>query len=286
MKHLSHSPRKQRSRAQTLQSYYLNHIRQKSNALFILSIIIGLLLSCLLSFLLSKTLTKKDDGPQSEQKVITNPSSITLSPDSQQKIYISTNRNLINDIKLLRDLQHYGKQKQYEDFLNELSSKYPENITILRLNAKNYNESGNTNKYFETLKAIAEKARSLDDVTVLAQYLISKEKYQDVIKLVNTLSLEDKKNIYIAESFAYSHLELQNWEPAIRGYSNLVDRSPYEPSYWLGLAKAQENALLVQQALDAYHQTLNLQPDLSIKKLALAGVIRLKSHEYSQLQPN
>ena len=278
---------KKESKAYALEDYYSKRVGENHSFLFLLSIAVGTIFVYLFSMLLLKTFKASDIQP-SDQKVITSvvTTATPISHDRpiRENTFFSSNKQLINDIKLLSDLARYGDEGEYQKHLDKLFTQYPDNITVLKLLARNFKKIGDDTQYYKTIKFIAEKTGSLSDLKTLAQYLVSRNQYEDVVKLLSVIVEKDQKNVPIAEILAYSYLELEAWEQARKLYAMLVDKSPYEPSYWIGFAKSQENSHLRQEALNSYHQALNLQPDLPIKKLALAGVIRLKSYEYSQLQ--
>ena len=201
----------------------------------------------------------------------------------KQNIFTS-NAQLIENIQRLGLFKKQGKRQEFVQLLATLKEANPNNSTIMRISAEHALDSHKDKQYVSEMKELISHHNQSQDILELSRYLMKNKRYKDLARTLELLPPEQLSQQQPQEMLGYAFIQTQQWDKANEVYSFLTKKWPYEPSYWLGRGKSLEESEIFDKALSSYHQALNLQPQLSIKKLAVAGVIRLKSYEYGQLQ--
>lgn len=207
-------------------------------------------------------------------------------PDIAGMKHFSNNKELIKSIEKLRYLKMKHKFRQYERLLDYLQDKYPENLLLMRIAANYALEQGQYRQYVNAMREAIESYREKEDIVDLSKFYLKEHRPVDLIQTLSLLDRSCCSDQDVLEMLGYAYLETAQWAKATEAYSKLTKAWPHQPSYWLGHAKSLEKRKIYDKALQSYHQALNLQPQQSIQKLAVAGVIRLKSYEYTELQKN
>jgi hypothetical protein len=229
-------------------------------------------------------LRDKKEMIQNVQSLSRRQSSASESSQLPGMIHFSTNKEFIKNIEKLRRLKMKHQFRQYERLLDSLQEQYPESLLLMRIAANYALEKGEHYQYISMMRETIEAHQQKEDIIALSKFYLQEHRLVD---LIETLSLVDKNccaDQDVLEMFAYAYLETSQWSKATEAYSKLTQFCPHQASYWLGHAKSLEKRKIYDKALQSYHQALNLRPQQSIQKLAIAGVIRLKSYEYTELQ--
>ena len=208
-----------------------------------------------------------------------------LYPEKGQSSFSMTNNHqFIEQLRTLYLYYQQGNKDLYDALLDQLLLESPAHKSLLPLLAKRYQDEGNIEKYHQVMKNLVIKYAQKRDIDNYTKSLMKTHDYQRLREVLLYLPEPLRQQNSYQEILAYCYMQLEQHHEASSIYQKLTEQNPYQAAYWLGQAKALEALDERKKAFDSYQQALNLGPDLPIRKLAVAGVIRLKSHEYSELQ--
>lgn len=103
----------------------------------------------------------------------------------------------------------------------------------------------------------------------------------ELVELTKKLWLGDKENLAKAWKYATTAVQAGNYKQAVVPLEFLTKKSPDAVNYWVQLANAYQRSDELNKAVDAYKETIKLQPDNKDNYLNL-GIVYKDKGDYSK----
>ncbi|MDR1003907.1 MAG: tetratricopeptide repeat protein [Prevotellaceae bacterium] len=157
--------------------------------------------------------------------------------------------------ELLRRKAYLYLDSGYEPSVNALIAQLPPDDDTCLLRARMAANCGDDDEVWSILDSIREK----DDLitAVEAAYIcLEVENPQKAFEWLNPISRQYGDEEPFLSAMADASYEMGDYEEAAGYYNKLIDRDPYVPSYWYGLARCYYQENNFEQAIDACNYAL------------------------------
>ncbi len=233
--------------------------------------------------------------------------------DSFWKLHDSTEipeatKQSINDtIVYFYDLaiKYYPPDKGYWEakkaFVEETWLKMPSDSTIPLFNEAIKDDSTLSSFYYDQLGQLyidnqTDQNNYKEKAIEIYSYLANKEpnnstwnekltslvqNIEELVKLTKKLWDADKENLAKAWKYATTAMQANDYKQAIIPLEFLTQKSPDAINYWVQLANAYQKTDQLDKAIDAYKETIKLQPDNKDNYLNL-GIAYKDKGDYSR----